>query len=946
MAAPTQCTVTGSVINLLGDPVQYCTITVSVLTPFIHPSDGSWVSGELASTQTDENGDFSLAVIETETVGVKVRFTFDYYDGVSNRKQKTYTVTVPNSASAVLTDLITVETTPTPTTSFPASRVTVSAISGLSASDAQAAFAEHQSDIDGLTTSVASKLGTSLTSGQIYVGNGSNVATATAMSGDIGIDNAGVTSIQSEVIVNADVSPSAAIALSKLGATTASRALVTDGAGAITAATTTSTEIGYVNGVTSAIQTQLNAKAPAASPTFSGTVTTPVTASRALVTGASSELAASATTATQVGYLSNVSSDVQTQLDAKIAKTLTTTTGDMIYASSANTPARLGIGSSGQFLKVSGGIPSWGAGASGINYMQTNPDAESDASGYTVSKNTSAAATPDSGFVTASTNITWTRSTSTPLRGTGSFVLTKDAANRQGEQVYYSFTLDNADLAKPLCVSFDYTVGSGTYADGDVIVYLYDGTSFIQPTPYKILSTTADVPARWVGYFQTSATATSYRILFHVSSTSASAYTLKFDNFLVNPTFQPMGSVDQDWTSYTPTGSWSTNTTYTGKWRRVGDSLDLDILVSTAGAPTSASLTVNLPSGFTIDTTKVADTTAGVDPWLSTVVIRDGGTEIYEGAIKYSSTSAIAVFKDDGDGTQSAVTQAAPITFGAGDWVSIKVAGIPISGWSSSVLMSADAETRVVAFNGTKSGTQAVTASTTDITVTAQKDTHAGWSGSVYTCPVPGDYILSATFANNAAAGINVMAYKNGSLYAPIGSGPSGSYGGGSVLIPNCVAGTTLSVRADASITVFGTGQISIHKVAGPAQIAASEKVYALYNTNAGNTINSGTDNLTFSTKIVDSHNAWSGTVFTAPRAGFYNINGSIFLNANAASIHYVYINAVQKLGLHDDVSVNVKNFAAAYYLNAGDTLSIRSDTNETLSASTGLHWISIASQG
>jgi hypothetical protein len=39
--------------------------------------------------------------------------------------------------------------------------------------------------------------------------------------------------------------------------------------------TVTSTEIGYVAGVTSAIQTQLNAKAPLASPTFTGTVTLP-----------------------------------------------------------------------------------------------------------------------------------------------------------------------------------------------------------------------------------------------------------------------------------------------------------------------------------------------------------------------------------------------------------------------------------------------------------------------------------------------------------------------------------------------------------------------------------------------------------------------------------------------------------------------------------------------
>jgi len=41
------------------------------------------------------------------------------------------------------------------------------------------------------------------------------------------------------------------------------------------------------------------------------------------------------------------------------SKATLTTTGDVLYASSANTPARLGIGSSGQVLTVASGIPSW-----------------------------------------------------------------------------------------------------------------------------------------------------------------------------------------------------------------------------------------------------------------------------------------------------------------------------------------------------------------------------------------------------------------------------------------------------------------------------------------------------------------------------------------------------------------------------------------------------------
>ena len=42
-----------------------------------------------------------------------------------------------------------------------------------------------------------------------------------------------------------------------------------------------------------------------------------------------------------------------------IAKSLTSAKGDMIYASAASTPARLGIGSNGQFLSIADGAPKW-----------------------------------------------------------------------------------------------------------------------------------------------------------------------------------------------------------------------------------------------------------------------------------------------------------------------------------------------------------------------------------------------------------------------------------------------------------------------------------------------------------------------------------------------------------------------------------------------------------
>lgn len=62
---------------------------------------------------------------------------------------------------------------------------------------------------------------------------------------------------------------------------------------------------------------------------------------------------------------SSIDTTLKAQIDAQIPDTLLTTTGDTIYASAANTPARLGIGSSGQVLTVSGGLPTWATSAAG-----------------------------------------------------------------------------------------------------------------------------------------------------------------------------------------------------------------------------------------------------------------------------------------------------------------------------------------------------------------------------------------------------------------------------------------------------------------------------------------------------------------------------------------------------------------------------------------------------
>ena len=58
-------------------------------------------------------------------------------------------------------------------------------------------------------------------------------------------------------------------------------------------------------------------------------------------------------------------------VEGGIQPTLLTTTGDILYASSASNPARLAIGSSAQVLTVASGIPSWATPAAGGKLKQS-----------------------------------------------------------------------------------------------------------------------------------------------------------------------------------------------------------------------------------------------------------------------------------------------------------------------------------------------------------------------------------------------------------------------------------------------------------------------------------------------------------------------------------------------------------------------------------------------
>lgn len=88
--------------------------------------------------------------------------------------------------------------------------------------------------------------------------------------------------------------------------------------------TISNTEFQYLNGVTDNIQTQFSGKQDIITGAATTIDTENLTASRALVSDGSGKVAVSSVTSTELGYVSGVTSAVQTQVDSKTAKLITT----------------------------------------------------------------------------------------------------------------------------------------------------------------------------------------------------------------------------------------------------------------------------------------------------------------------------------------------------------------------------------------------------------------------------------------------------------------------------------------------------------------------------------------------------------------------------------------------------------------------------------------------
>lgn len=172
---------------------------------------------------------------------------------------------------------------------------------------------------NGLVRQGGTALTNALTSSYIIVGNASNVATPRALTGDLSINDLGIISINANVIIDADINAAAAIALTKLAALTPNRAVITNGSGFLTVSNTTAAQVGFLSTVTSSVQTQINSKQGIITGGASTITSTNLAVNRALISNGAGKVAVHATTtSTAVGFIANLTSDSQAQHNTKI----------------------------------------------------------------------------------------------------------------------------------------------------------------------------------------------------------------------------------------------------------------------------------------------------------------------------------------------------------------------------------------------------------------------------------------------------------------------------------------------------------------------------------------------------------------------------------------------------------------------------------------------------
>jgi hypothetical protein len=543
------------------------------------------------------------------------------------------------------------------------------------------------------------------------------------------------------------------------------------------------------------------------------------------------------------------------------------------------------------------------------NYIENGYFADKNIIGWNRYADAAASSPADGTGGSPNAAFTLTYNTTTPMAHDGQMRLVKDAANRQGHGVSFDFTIDRADQAKPFQIEFDYRVVSGTFAasstpvtPSDITVWIYDVTNnqLIQPAAHVLDGSVVGQFYTYRGNFQTNANSQNYRIVLHVATTSAVAYTLDFTNFRVSRNVVSQGTVVTDWQSYTPTfnGDYSLGTGGSPRqqffWRRVGDTAQVrgHIKFGTSGMSAGASLfRFSTPSGLSIDNNK--------RPSFLSSGFSFSGTSLL-GRINNTTYRQIGYVQQDGvsnnfyiegrtdTGVAFAYNNTSPANIAGGDEIAVELS-FPVLGWSSSVSLSSDNDGRIVGAVLTRVAAQNFTDSTPlNIPFTSvSNDTHNGAvnlnsSNAAWIAPISGFYNIHASMTGLTHAGVSFLdtflaIRVNNVTVAQDRQDTVGRLSRNVSTLVFLNAGASVQCQAyqvSGATRAFEDFRLAISRVSGPAVIASTEKVVASIAATGTRAHNTAFTVIALTSKVIDTHNICdlANSRIVIPVSGIYSV--------------------------------------------------------------------------
>lgn len=276
--------------------------------------------------------------------------------------------------------------------------------------------------------------------------------------------------------------------------------------------------------------------------------------------------------------------------------------------------------------------------------------------------------------------------------------LDKAASDASGEGVSVTtITIPRGKRGEPIYgyISFDAT--DGNYTGGDVAIKSYDITN---TEILNVIGADADdvtIPAS-LGAIAFSIVPNSdteqVRLSLHIESDSntGSSWEIPFSDIELGYNKQIFTTAVGPWQSFTPTGTWTTNTTYEGVYRRVGDTMECKIKASLSGTPNAANFAVDVPFGLTIDSNKVLDVDARA-PYGQMIYYDNSSGLRYYGTMVYNTSTRLQARWLDVDVGGTNLAPIGPFnstdkfTKNTNDEVNVEFA-VPIEEWSTGNVLS------------------------------------------------------------------------------------------------------------------------------------------------------------------------------------------------------------------------------------------------------------------